>query len=671
MSGLGGLIGAHNQTQHTFAVTQMVQALRHRGPDDADVATVHCDDHYIVLGCAQRDFSGDATARMPFTDIANGNRAMLDGAIHNAAMLRRDLTSQGHIFISKLDAEVALKAYATWGRECLHKLRGAFTLALWDAEQRELLLARDRVGEKPLVYTALPDGTFVFASEVRALLASALVPRKLDPSGVEVYLFNGFMVAPTTLIAGVKSLLPGHWLRVSTTGAIIQMERYWQLPKGTANLKMTPAQVAEQVDCVRGQLEESVIIRMNSPRQVGAYLSGGMDSSAVVAMMARRDAQVPTFGITFAEAEYDEAPYAKWVADKFKTKHTSVQLSSDQFVQWLPDAVAAMDSPTMDGVNAYCAARVAAEHGMTTLLSGVGGDELFTGYPNFDTQPPVAILKRIANRMLMGQHPGVGSIAPTAWFSKLATNTPAPLVKVIESLVCQPSRASGATKLVELFLDKRVGRDRDHLLRAYQALHIGLPRWTRQALMNGLSKDAARNTWLGLPDEFVSCFFDMVCEDTPEETVARMSLNVFMVERVLRDMDAVSSAVSVETLSPLTDHRLIEGTWQLPSEMRCDPSHTKEFAWHMFKPFLGTDFPRRKKQGFTFPFKKWLHEQRLRDLVQPVMHDEALITSMGLKPEAIAEVTQAFYTQKPPVHWSTFWTVFVLLDWCRENKVTL
>ena len=671
MSGLAGLIGAHNPTQHTLAVSQMVQSLRHRGPDDADVGAVQCDGRYLVLGCAQRESPDGVTARMPFTDIANGNRAMLDGVIHNAAMLRRELTVQGHIFISKLDAEVVLKAYTTWGHACLQKMRGAFSLALWDAQQHELFLARDRVGEKPLVYSSQPDGTFVFASEVRALLDSNLVPRKLDPAGVEIYLFNGFLVAPATLIQNVKTLLPGHWLRVGMNGTTLQMERYWQLPKGTAKANMTPSQIAEQVDCVRGQLEESVIMRMHSPRQVGAYLSGGLDSSAVVALMARRESQVPTFGISFAEAEYDESPYAKWVADKFNTKHTSVQLSADQFAQWLPDALAAMDSPTADGVNAYCAARVAAEHGMTTLLSGVGGDELFSGYPQFDTQPPVAMLKRMANHMLMGQHPGVGSIAPTAWFSKLATGTPQPVIKMIEALACQPRRASGVAKLIELFLDKRVGRDQGHMLRAYQALHIGLPQWTRRAMMNGLAAEATRNTWWGLPNEFVDYFFDMVCEDNPEETVARMSVGLFMCERVLRDTDAVGMAVSVETLSPLTDHRLIEGTWQLPSEMRCDSSHTKEFAWHMFKPFLGPDFPRRKKQGFSFPFKKWLHEQRFHELIQPVMQDTDLITSLGLKPKAIAEVADAFYSQKPPVHWSAFWTLFVLLSWCRKNKVAL
>lgn len=671
MSGLAGLISSGNPIQPTLAVSRMVQALRHRGPDDADIATLRHDDQFAVLGCAQRECLEGQSCRMPFTDPATGNRAMLDGNIINANMLRRDLIAQGHMFVSKLDAEVVLKAYSTWGRDCLQRMRGAFTLALWDEQQHELFLARDRVGEKPLAYTQLANGTFMFASEVRALLASELVPRKLDPSGVEIYLFNGFLVAPATLIRGVKTVLPGHWLRVGLDGNIRQMERYWRLPKGTAGLKMTPAQVAEQIDCVRGQIEEAVIMRMNAPHQIGAYLSGGLDSSAIVALMARRAAALPTFGITFAEAEYDESPYAKWVANKFNTKHTSVQLSSSKFADWLPDALAAMDSPTIDGVNAYCAARVAAEHGMTALLSGVGGDELFSGYPQFDTRPPVALLKRMANRMLMGQHPGVGSIAPTAWFSRLAVKTPQPLVKLIESAVCQPRRASGAAKLIELFLDKRVEQDTDHLLRAYQALHIGLPHWTRSAMMNGLAEEASRNTWWGLPDEFVSTFFDTVGEDNPEETVARMSSSLFMVERVLRDTDAVSMAVSVETQSPLTDHRLIEGTWQLPSELRCDPSNNKEFAWHMFKPFLGPDYPRRTKQGFSFPFKKWLHEQRFHDLVQPVIQDSALISSLGLKPNTISEVADAFFTQKPPVHWSAFWTIFVLLSWCKQNQVTL
>lgn len=671
MSGIAGLMGSGDAAAMTLAVSRMVRAMRHRGPDEADVRLLTANTQNVVIGAAQRECKSGDFGRMPFVDVATGNRAVFDGHLYNGTLLRRELSALGHDFVTQCHAEILLKAWQHWGEESLQKLRGSYAFAIWDEAQKSMLLARDRMGERPLICAALPNGQFAFASELRALLDSQLLPRRLDPAGLEVFLFNGYIVAPSTLIRGANSLLPGEMMRVAPSGAVQHQCRYWKLPKGTANLEQTPAQVAEQVDCVRGQLEESVILRMGSAPVVGAYLSGGLDSSAIVAMMSRQERHVPTFSITFEEAAYDESPYSQWVADKFETKHTAVRLSGDQFAQWLPDALCAMDSPTIDGVNTYCAARAASEHGMTALLSGIGGDELFSGYPQFDTQPPVALLKRMANRMLMGKHPGVGSIAPTAWASKMALTVPQPLINLIEQAVCQPRRASGPSKLIELMLDKRVGQDHDHLLRAYQALHIGLPMWTRRAVMNGLSEEAKQSTWWGLSPTFVESFFDSVREDNPEETVARMSILLFLNERVLRDTDSASMAVSVDTHSPLVDHRLIEGTWQLPSALRCDPSYTKEFAWFMFRPYLGEDFPKRKKQGFSFPFKKWLMEGRFDRLIDPLLNDHDFIESVGLKPKAIAEVSEAFRRQSPPIHWTSFWTIFVLLSWCREHQVTL
>ena len=273
----------------------------------------------------------------------------------------------------------------------MNHLRGMFAFAIWDEQKQELFLARDPFGIKPLYYYQT-DGLFVFASEVRALLASGLVPRKLSLDGLASYLQFGSVQDPLTIIDGVQSLLPGHSLVVKRSNNRIEVKQL-SLPSLFRNEVPNPSRLtphgsppsrAEAVKLLRSKLEDSVRQHLVSDVPVGAFLSGGIDSSAIVALMTKVAEQTPkTFSVVFSESEFSEAEHAQLVAKTFGTEHREIMLSEDHLLSMLPDALEAMDQPTMDGINTYVVSKAVKESGITVALSGLGGDELFAGYPSF------------------------------------------------------------------------------------------------------------------------------------------------------------------------------------------------------------------------------------------------------------------------------------------------
>jgi asparagine synthase (glutamine-hydrolysing) len=279
--GIGGIIGRPDPAGQRAAVERMVARMRHRGPDDRGVEQVVGENFAVTLGAARLAIIDLSPAgHMPMADEATGNLIVFNGEIYNFRELRRELEARGEAFRSGTDTEVILRAYKHWGPATVGWLRGMFAFAIWDARNHELFLARDRLGKKPLYYASAP-GLFIFASEVRAVVASGLVPACLDPEALEVYLWNGFVVSPLTMVAGVRSLLPGWWLRVGPDGAVIEAGRYWRLPEPVGRA------AADGVDGVRAELEEAVRLRLVSDVPLGIFLSGGLDSSTSTALAAR------------------------------------------------------------------------------------------------------------------------------------------------------------------------------------------------------------------------------------------------------------------------------------------------------------------------------------------------------------------------------------------------
>src|SRR5262249_25278022 len=305
--------------------------------------------------------------------------------------LRREL---GGEWASNTDTEVVLRAYGEWGVDAFRRLRGMFAFALWDERQRRLLLVRDPLGIKPLYYFAAKD-RLVFASELRALLASGLVPRRLSAAGVDSYLANGSVATPRTIVDGVRRLLLGHYREVREGVEFAEIEF------AVTRSEQVPERRDEAVARLRAELEESVRLHLVSDVPLGVFLSGGMDSSALVALMSRISEQRPkTFSVVFDEPAFTEAPFSRAVATRFQTEHQEIRLSEDRLLGLLPEALASIDQPTMDGVNTFVVSQAVKQAGITVALSGLGGDELFAGYPSFRRALKLNAMPVAARRVL-------------------------------------------------------------------------------------------------------------------------------------------------------------------------------------------------------------------------------------------------------------------------------
>jgi asparagine synthase (glutamine-hydrolysing) len=635
MCGIAGLIGADASRE---PVERMVTALRHRGPDDCGVEVVELAASRVALGSTRLaiiDLSQGG--HMPMRDGPTGNLIVYNGEAYNFRELRSALQALGEEFVSRTDTEAVLKAYARWGPACVTRLRGMFAFAIWDAEKRELFLARDRLGEKPLYYRA--GAAFAFASEVRALLASGLVERRVDGAALDVHLFNGFLVSPLTLVRGVFSLLPGHWMRVSSTGQVLETRRYWCLPP----IEAPAAPVEEVLEQARACLVDAVRLRLVSDVPLGAFLSGGVDSATLVALMARLGSENHTFSITFEEPTYDESVHSRRAADALGTRHHEVRLRRADFMGWLPDALAAIDQPTFDGLNTYSVARAAKEHGLTVALSGTGADEIFGGYPFFRTVPWLARLAPFTR------------LAPTrlaAWLQRMDW-PPAGIAKTLELL----SFAAGcATRSAATAA-------------AYQTAQLLHPIWVRRRLRAEAS--ASEVSWFGLPPAFVDAL-RADCEGAgPLERVSRLALRLFLGERCLRDADSMSMGVSLEVRTAFTDHVFLESILRIAATRRCSGAPDKPLEWRLAEPLLGAQIPRRRKQGFIFPFELWLRQADMARTMREAFHDDQLVLSVGLCPNALRQWAERFSDAHRPLPWSRLWALYVLLNWCRLHRVSL
>ena len=372
---------------------RMGDALAHRGPDGRD-------DLCLAIGHARGLFLGHArlaildptpSGRQPMRDPETGNIVSFNGEIYNFRALREELKALGHPFRSQSDTEVLLKAWAEWGLECLSFLRGMFAFALWEEEAGRLTLAVDHAGMKPLYWWQGLDGTFVFASEIRALLASGLVPKRLDPVGLAGFLELGAVQAPETLIAGVRRLPPGTYLAVSARGEARGPFAWHDPPFPRMERGQKP-----DIERIRSFLDAAVERHLVADVPVALFLSGGMDSGAIAGLAARHRPDIQSFSAVFPDDPDPEAALARETARMHGLAHTEVPLTERDLLAAIPEALEAQDQPSYDGLNVYVIAKALAERGFKAALCGTGGDEIFGGYSTFRQLP---ILRRWARAL--------------------------------------------------------------------------------------------------------------------------------------------------------------------------------------------------------------------------------------------------------------------------------
>lgn len=648
MCGIAGIL-LHPTAEWPDLAARLVamrDAMTARGPDDAGL--------WLAQASAARGPQGLATRRLAIRDLSPAGHMPMttadgqitityNGEIYNADALRQELLGLGHVFRSTSDTEVILAGYAAWGREVVARLRGMFAFAILDLRPRaafpagSALLARDHLGVKPL-YTAWTGEALLLASELRAILAAGAGLGAISAAGLVAYLLLGSVPPPWTIYAGVQNFpaahlaeidlrRPGEWAPVP----------YWRLP--ATPVAAPPRARAAVVAEVRAALLEAVRVRLVSDVPLGAFLSGGLDSSAVVALMRQATSgPLRTCAMIFEEAAYSEAPYAQAVAEAVGAEHYARVITAQEMAREFEAILASLDQPSLDGVNTYFVAQTARQAGLTVALSGLGGDELFGGYTNtFGQAPQVA-------RALGWAHavPGGATLARLA-LRALPPARAAAWSRVAAALAYPPGPAAA-------YFTRR-----GLLAPAAVAGLLAPDLW-----------DAGRRA------------FDPVAhiaqaaapaEATPSyHWISRAELRTYTQHQLLRDTDAMSMAHSLEVREPLLDRVLVETVLGLPVAQLTDPAGSSPRPKPLLLDAVGDLLPplvreRRDKQGFTFPLALWLkgplaaQTQAALDVVQ---------ATGWLRPGAAQGLYGEYAAGR--VHWSRVWAVVALAAAVRGGR---
>ncbi|HEV2885038.1 MAG TPA: asparagine synthase (glutamine-hydrolyzing), partial [Pyrinomonadaceae bacterium] len=546
--------------------------------------------------------------------------------------LRKELEMEGVQFKSHSDTEVLLQLYARYGADCLSLLRGMFAFAVRDNQNGKLFLARDPLGIKPLYYFRT-DKLFVFASELRALLASELMPRRLNPAGLTSYLQNGSVSSPETIVEGIRLLQPGHFITVEheengnlTIKETSYVGAWLENAKAPKGLDRDAA-----VEALRETLKESVRVHLESDVPLGPFLSGGIDSSAIVALMGQvTNARPKTFSVVFEEERFSEAEHARHVATRFGTEHHEIHLGEDQLFDMLPSAIAAEDQPTMDGINTFVVSKAVKEAGITVALSGLGGDELFAGYPAFRR----ALRLQSAARLPAGLRQGVSSLGQRFWNGSVQQQ------KLWQLLRSDGSPNAACTVSRQLLSVEEV----ETLLSFPPATENGEP--PRNGIDNVINQGDVINA------------------------VSRWELNGYMSNTLLRDTDFMSMAHSLEVRVPCVDAEVVNFVLGLPGEWKLNGGRQKPLLQDALGDLLPSEVMNRRKMGFTLPLVDWM-QSRLRNEIETTFANGSHFKAIGLQPDSVRRVWRQFLQAPQRVGWSRPWALYVLGRWCEQHQVSL
>jgi asparagine synthase (glutamine-hydrolysing) len=620
MCGIAGIVTTAPDIQFDMSdkLRQMTDSMAHRGPDD-EGCYLSNDRRLGFVNCrlAIRDLS--AAGHMPMANADGTIWITYNGEIYNMDELRQKLQHEGLTFLSNSDTEVILKGYEAWGNNILGMLRGMFALAIHDQKRNQLLLARDPLGIKPLYYANLA-GMFLFASEIKTILASKCVSKNLNPAGLIGYLAAGSVPSPMTIYQDIYELEAGHSLVIQLDDISLNPVRYWHFPavnKVTMNASAT-------VERVREWLLEAVRSHLVSDVPLGAFLSGGLDSSAIVALMRQAsNGTIRTCSMVFEEATYSEANYARSMAQHVGAEHFERIITGDDVAREFDNVLQAMDEPTIDGFNTYFVAQTARQAGLAVALSGLGGDELFGGYPNtFFDVPHVYRALQWVNRVPGGRRLAQAVIPQNRYWSRIH-----------DALNYPPTRANAYTARRGVFAESEV--------KALVAPEI----WQAGTRDFNMVDYVARRADTAVADDMFAW-------------ISRAELGTYTHDQLLRDTDVMSMAHSLEVRVPLLDIELVNRILSLPSVLKTKYGIPKPLLVKAVQPYLPPEIASRKhKQGFTFPFDVWLRGclkntvmERIREL-----QNKPFINS-----EQVEKVVHAYENRQ--IHWSRLWSLVVLAN---------
>lgn len=594
----------------------MTDTLVHRGPDDR--------------GFYEGPGVGLGHRRLSIIDLAGGHQPLanedgsvwvaFNGEIYNFVELMPELERLGHRFATRSDTEVIVHAWEEWGEQCVDRFRGMFAFALFDRRRRTLFLARDRLGIKPLFHVRLADGTFLFGSELKALLVHPGLKRQVDPRGIEDFFAFGYVPEPRTILDGVAKLAPGHCLTVTPEGERIR--QYWDL-QFEDDREIDEADAAHELIA---RLEDAVRVRMIAEVPLGAFLSGGVDSSAVVALMAGiSERPVATCSISFGDPAYDEARYARMVGERYHTDHHEERVEADAF--GLVDRIAGLyDEPFADSsaLPTYEVCRIARER-VTVALSGDGGDENLAGYRRYRWDRDENRLRGVLPQAIRGPLFGLlGRLYPKAdWAPKFLRAK-----ATFQSLARSP--LEGYAHSVGILADDLRGRlftpDLQAALAGYRAV-----------------------------DSFRT-HFDRAPTDDPLSRIQYLDLKSYLVGDILTKVDRASMAHSLEVRVPILDHQVVEWIARLPSRLKLKGREGKYLFKKALEPMLPSEVLYRPKQGFAVPIERWFRDE-LAEEVRATLLGGRLAGCGYFEPRFLARVVrehQAGIRNFTPLIWSLF-----------------
>ena len=566
-------------------LSRMNESQHHRGPDEVGLHV----EPGLGFGHRRLSIIDLSTGQQPLYNEDRSVVIVYNGEIYNYQSLIPELTALGHSFRTKSDTEVIVHAWEAWGEACVQRFRGMFAFALWDRNRSTLFLARDRLGVKPLYYALLADGTLLLGSELKALLAHGSLPREIDPCAVEEYFALGYVAEPRAIFKGVLKLPPAHTLTVRRGEPLPAPVEYWD-PRFTLDRTVTIGEAAGELEA---RLDESVRLRMIAEVPLGAFLSGGVDSSAVVAAMAGASQEpVNTCSISFADPAFDESRYAQQVAERYRTRHFAHRVQSEDF-DLIDELARLYDEPFADSsaIPTYRVCQLARRH-VTVALSGDGGDESFGGYRRYRLHLAEERLRRLMSLRLRR-----------------------PLFEMLGRAYPKADWAPRVFRAKSTF--EALARD------STEAYFHGVS-ILRDGMRARLFTDGFRSRLGGY--RAVEVFRRHASRAQTEDPLARiqyLDLKTYLVGDINTKVDRASMAHSLEVREPLMDHPLVEWLASLPSSLKV---HGQEGKWLLKKamePRLPHDLLYRPKMGFAVPLARWFRGP-LRERVHQALLGERL-----------------------------------------------
>jgi asparagine synthase (glutamine-hydrolysing) len=624
MCGISGIVNARDRTVERSVLERMNAAIAHRGPDD--------DGFYVNKN------AGLAMRRLSIIDVAGGHQPIhnhdktkwlvFNGEIYNYQSLRDDLVKRGHELYTKSDTEVVLHLYEEHGADCLQFLRGMFAFAIWDELEQTLFLARDRVGKKPLLYSHQPNGDLIFGSEFQAVLQHPSVSREVDREAIDSYLSFLCVPAPQTAFKQIRKLEPGHWLR--WRGGEIETNRYW-LPDFSKKIKITENEAIEETTRI---LRESTRLRMISEVPLGAFLSGGVDSSTVVALMAQESSSpVKTFSIGFEEQDFSELKYAKRVAEHVGAEYHEFIVRPNA-VDVIPTLVEHYGEPYADSsaIPTYYVSKETRQH-VTVALNGDGGDESFAGYERYAAMRIAETYRRIP-----------------AGLRKIFVEAPVSLLPISE---LKRSRFRDAKRFIKAANLPRTER-----------YFRWMSTFNRKAKRELYTKDFAATIGDDQAFSFLDKWFSSAGGSGTLDATLLTDQMTYLPNDLLVKVDIASMANSLEARSPFLDHNLIEFAASLPEGMKMRGFETKTLLKKVATRLVPKEVVYRRKMGFGVPIGNWFRGE-MKDFVRSVLLSERSLKRGVVRPDMIERYVNEHITGARD-HAFQLWTLMMLELWYQR-----